>query len=329
MKRYLAAAAFVAIAVMSCTSTSPTGPILRGVSTRTPLDAIVSAWSREAPGRSITWVSSPAQASQFLAVRNPLNGRPNWAVCSQGAVAYLLGQGMDLTILATTYTSDQALRPIWRKERRPRAGGRTLFVPASSIELALVRFLQRESIPLSDLHIMNADGQSLASIAGGLAKNVADETAIDFAVLPDPYLTDLLRDHPATYEVGGGGLYELHYSIVARRSDVAQNTAAFEGLLRELLATDQKLELATAAEFDILALPGSSAPGERFPRWITFARQSVKLQLRPSSLRTHIVEELSYLVTAYPNQFRMPANLSFAINAELLQRVAPERVKDN
>lgn len=226
------------------TPDSPPRP-LRGSSSYTPYDAHAMLWSRAGEGREMVWVVSSGEAGQLLISTASPNNRPDRILCTQGVVAGLAARGERVVIIGTVYISDQAILPVFRRPRRPLAGARSLFIPRSSIEFAFDRLLQREGVRREDVRVPNVERVAFTNIASLLAKPVGDQDALDFAILVDPFITNLVNENRDAYEVGQGGLYEMHYSIVVRESDLRANRARFVELLRQFLEADRRLNALT------------------------------------------------------------------------------------
>jgi hypothetical protein len=295
---------------------------LRSAITYSAFDATALA-ARQGRGAS-QLVSSPSEAGRLLrdwSVDKP--DRVDWILCTQGVAAYLIGTGTPIRVIATVYASNRTVLPVWREGNPPTAGQRTLFVPASSIELALSRFLAREQIPLSGLHIVTSQGQSLHSIADALRADVRSNDAIDFGVLTEPYLTELVHDGTRRFHLGTGGLYDMRYCVVASQQALSRSPRQFEELLRELVKADERLATAQSDDqFYALVEDG----GPQLGRPITFDRTALRVELSPSVVSGLIRDELNYLVAAYPTRFVEPPDLASVVDPSPLTIVAPERV---
>jgi len=312
----LVAYAIVAAIAVAC-EPSARDELLRGASTLSPYDALVlSTFGRSSP--EVMWIDSPGHAAELLSSDPRTTGRVDWITCGQGVVAYLLGKGIDVVVLATVYASDSTFLPVWRTGHPPAPGERTLFVPASTVEFLLRRFLARSDIPLSELRINNRHGQSLGAIERALLEPASSTDAIDFAVLPDPFLSDVLTKMPQSYVSGPPGLYDFYYCLVTRRQRLRGREKSFLDLVNRLAAADTLLR---ARGVDPKLQPFVFRPSARF-----FVIDNAQLQLRPVQLAAAISDELSYLVEAYPSQFRSVPRVSDAIDPSYLAREAPQRV---
>ena len=301
---------------------------LRGSSSYTPYDAHAMLWSRGGEGREMVWVGSGGEAGQLLVSTASPNNRPDWIICTQGVVAGLAARGERVVIIGTVYISDQAILPVFRRPRRPLVGARSLFIPRSSIEFAFDRLLQREGVRREDVRVPNVERVAFTNIASLLAKPVGDQDALDFAILVDPFITNLVNENRDAYEVGQGGLYEMHYSIVVRESDLRANRAQFVELLRQFLEADRRLNALTDDNAFYSEVWGRRRDGspELMPRLITYRREPARLQLQTGILKQRLREELQYLTGKYPEQLRMPDNVDALVDSSLLEEVASDRV---
>ncbi len=302
---------------------------LRGTSGYTPYDSFSMLWTRMGQNRTMVWVNSGGDAGRLLVSRATRENRPDWAFCTQGVVAGLAARGEEVVIIATTYVSDDAILPVYRKPRPKMKGARSLFIPRSSIEFAFDQLLQREKVPRASVRIPKVEKIDFATIASLLSKPVTDPDALDFAILVDPAITNLLTEQPTEYQVGEGGLYEMHYSLVVRREDLAKRRDAFVRLLREFVEIDKKLEeVKTEDQFhhEIWGRTKDGTP-ERLPKMMTFKREPLRLQLRPTVLRSRLQTELVYLTEKYPNQLAMPDDVDRLVDPSLLREVASSKVQ--
>lgn len=302
--------------------------VLRGASSYTPYDAFSMLWAREAKDRSMVWVSSGSDAGRLLVSRAEPERRPDWAFCSQGVVAGLAAKGEQVVIIGTTYVSDDVVLPVFRTPRKPLEGARSLFIARSSIELAFDRLLEREGVSRESIRMPTVETVGFTTIQSLLAKPVEAPDALDFAVLVDPFVTNLIGEQPQRYEIGEGGLYELHYSIVARKEDLERRRGDFVELLRQFKQVDSQLaEIDGEAEFRSRVW-GRKKDGqpEYFPEMRTYNRRPARLELRATALRGRLREELEYLTSKYPQQLEMPEDVDALVDASLLEEVAPGRV---
>ena len=165
------------------------------------------------------------------------------------------------------------------------------------------------------------------TIASLLAKPADSKDALDWALLVDPFLTNLVNEHPNRYEIGGGGLYEIHYSVVVRRDDLNARRSAFVQLLEELHAADQALASLSDEQFygELWGRMKNGQP-ERLPRMLTYDRKPAHLQLQLSAVRQRLREELQYLTSKYPHDLRMPSDIDVLVDPTLLEEVDSTRV---
>jgi len=299
---------------------------LAGVAGYTPYDSHAMFWSQE-KGRSIVWTSSGGQSGKLLVSKGANSKRPDWGFMSQGVVSGLSAKGEKVVIIGTIYTDIDAIRPIFRTPKKL-AGGKSLFIPSSSIEFAYDRLLQREGIERKSVKLPKVESVTFSTITSLLLKPIGDKDAIDFALLVEPFITNVISQNPGKYELGKGGLYPLHYSIVVRAEDLKQNRAKYVELLRQLLAADKKLTaLPDNADFyrEVWGREKDGKP-ELLTKTLTYKRSAAKLQLQPTRLRKLLREELSYLTKKYPDQLKMPENIDALVDPTLLQEVAPDRV---
>ena len=303
------------------------GP-LRGAASYTPYDAHAMLWTRVGESRNMVWVSSGAEAGTLLVSQADAARRPDWILCSQGVVAGLAAKGEDVVILATVYVSDDVLVPVFRKPRGPLEGRRSLFIPRSSIELAFDRLLKREGIERGKVRVPNVEKVGFATIVALLSKPGDAPDALDFAILVDPYVSNLVREQPEKYEIGKGGLYELHYCIVARRGDVQAHRGKFLDLLRQMLEADKKLASLSDDDAFYKEVWGREQGGlpDVLPRMLTYRRGPARLEFQVTSLRNRLQEELQYLTDKYPDQLRMPADINVLADPSLMEEVAADRV---
>lgn len=301
---------------------------LRGAASYTPYDSAAMIWARSDPDRSMVWVSSGGAAGRLLVSSADAPRRPDWILCTQGVVAGLSARGEKIRIIATVYQSDAAILPVFRKPRRSLRGARSLFIPRSSIEFAFDRLLVREGLVQSDIRVPSVESVGFSTIKSLLKKPASDSSAIDFAILVDPFITNLMSERPDAFEIGEGGLYEMHYSVVVRERDIRQDRASFERLLQEMISADGELQsFASDAEF-YEGVWGRSRDGqpEHLPRMVTFSREPMQLALQPDRLRHLLREEIEYLVRKYPDSLRQPADVDAVVDDTILRSVAPDRI---
>lgn len=308
-------------------TTAPATAIpLRGASGYTPYDWCSLLWAQS--GGEMVWVNSGAEAGKLLVSKADPAHRPDWAFCSQGVVAGLSARGEEPVIIATLYISGDAVRPVLRKPRTPLRGSRSLFIPRSSIEVAFDRFLAREGVNVADVSIPRVENPTFTTIVSLLGKPASASDSIDFGILVEPFISNLFAEHPNDYELGAGGLYELCYSLVVRRDDLEKRRNEFVSLLKQFDALSKKVEAYTA-EVDFYAnVWGRKKNGtpETLPRLVSFDYRPARLLLQPERLRGLLREELSVLVKKYPNELRMPKNVSLLVDESLLKEVVPARV---
>lgn len=301
---------------------------LRGASSYTPYDGTAMMWSRGDSGRQMLWVNSGAEAGKSLASSADPARRPDWILCSQGVVAALAARGESPVIIATVYRSPDSLLPIFRKPMKPLKGSRTLFIPRSSIEFAFHNLLQRENVDKKDIRVPQVEKADFSTIASLLQKPASDPNALDFAILVEPFLTNVMTASPQGYELGKGGLYDLHYSVVVRRQDLQSRRPEFVMLLRQLLGADRSLQAMPDEQF-FRELWGRRKNGqpEVLPRPATYHRDPAGMRLDTAALRGALHDELTYLTSTYPNDLKMPANVDDLVDETLLKEVASDRVK--
>jgi ABC-type nitrate/sulfonate/bicarbonate transport system substrate-binding protein len=321
----------IVLGVAGCNSckdkNGPTGE-LRGASSYTPYDALSMLWSQGRDEHSIVWVNSGGDAGQLLTSSADPARRPDWILCTQGVVASLAAKGEKVVIIATTYISDDVILPIFRQPKKPLIGSRSLFIPRTSIELAFDRLLQREGVSRDQVKIPQVENTGFQTISSLLEKPAGEKDAIDFAVLVEPFITNLINGQPNQFEIGNGGLYEIHYSVVVRESDLKARRQQFVGLLRQLLEADNKLHsLYSDDEFysEVWGRMKDNKP-QYLPRMLTYKRGPARLQLQVGKLRGHLQDELQYLTSKYPNELRMPTDVDSLVDPSLLQEIAPDRV---
>jgi ABC-type nitrate/sulfonate/bicarbonate transport system substrate-binding protein len=188
--------------------------------------------------------------------------------------------------------------------------------------------LKREGVKLEDVKIPKVENVSFPSIVALLQKPASDQDAIDFGILVEPFITNVMTQAPDQYELGEGGLYESHYSVVVRAEDLKVNRAKYVELLKQLLEADKKLTAFPDDENFYKETWGREKDGkpELLPKTLTFKRSAAKLQLQPTRLRQLLKEELTYLTQKYPDQLKMPENVDALVDPSLLQEVAPDRV---
>ena len=302
---------------------------LQGVASYTPYDIHSMLWVRSGKDHTMAWVSSGAEAGNALVTQASGTKRPDWALCTQGVVAGLIARGKDVVILATVYHSDSVVLPVYRKPRVPIGNSRSLFIPKSSIEFAFDELLKREGLQRDSVRTPTVENIGFTTIVSLLKKPIADKDALDWAVLVEPFITNILTESPGNYEVGKGGLYDLHYCVVALRDDVKQRRTEYVNLLQQLLQADRKIqEFKTDNEFYEQAW-GRLKDGqpERIPKLLTYSRSPAKLGLPISALRKSLLQELKYLTSKYPDQLRMPVNTEALVDPSLMQELASDRVQ--
>jgi ABC-type nitrate/sulfonate/bicarbonate transport system substrate-binding protein len=301
---------------------------LTGSSSYTPYDAINMLWSRGGKNRSMVWTNSGGESGKLLVSKADTQQRPDWTLNSQGVLAGLAAKGEKVVTIATVYTSDEAIRPVFRKPKKPLAGLRTLPIPRSSIELALDRLLKREGVAVASAKIPKVEKPSFPTISTLLTKPATDKDALDYAVLVEPFITNVMTKYPKDFEIGKGGLYNLHYSVMVRESDLKARRAEYVQLLRELLEADKKIAAFPDDATFYREVWGREKDGkpDLFAKTLTYKRQPAKLQLNVTQLRKQLKEELTYLTQKYPNDLKMPENVDALVDPSLLKEVAPDRV---
>jgi hypothetical protein len=309
---------------------TPTSPPLRGTSGYTPYDAYTMLWARGAGNRTMVWVNAGSDAGRLLTSKAQVDKRPDFAVCTQGVVAGLAARGEDVVIIASLYVSEDAIRPVFRKPKRPLAGLRSLFIPKSSIEFAFENLLAREGVTRSAIRMPKVEKTDFTAITSMMRKPADEADALDFAVLVEPFISNLTTEHAGEYEVGQGGIYEMHYSLCIRREDLAARRGDFVRLLRELADVDKELQtIRTDSEFHekVWGRLKDGKP-ELLPTLTTFSRAPLRLQLQTAKVRQRLRDELQFLIGHYPSDLRMPANVDQLVDPSLLREVQPDRVTE-
>jgi ABC-type nitrate/sulfonate/bicarbonate transport system substrate-binding protein len=312
----------------SATATAGNKTGLAGSSSYTPYDAINMLWSRGGKNRSMVWTNSGGESGKLLVSKADTQQRPDWTLNSQGVLAGLAAKGEKVVTIATVYTSDEAIRPVFRKPKKPLTGLRTLPIPRSSIELALDRLLKREGVAVASAKIPKVEKPSFPTISTLLTKPATDKDALDYAILVEPFITNVMTKYPKDFEIGKGGLYNLHYSVMVRESDLKARRAEYVQLLRELLEADKKIAAFPDDATFYREVWGREKDGkpDLFAKTLTYKRQPAKLQLNITQLRKQLKEELTYLTQKYPNDLKMPENVDALVDPSLLKEVAPDRV---
>jgi hypothetical protein len=322
----IAIAGFTSCRKSSTTSTHP----LRGCSGYTPYDAFTMLWARGSDDRTMVWVNSGSDAGRLLTSRAEEDKRPDFAVCTQGVVAGLAARGEDIVIIASVYVSDSAIRPVFRKPKSQLVGLRSLFIPKSSIEFAFENLLTREGATRSDIRIPKVEKTDFTTITSLLRKPVGENDALDFAILVEPFISNLMTEQPGAFEIGPGGIYEMHYSVCVRRADLIARRADFVRLLSEFNEVDKEIQaINTDSEF-LEKVWGRMKDGkpETLPALMTFSRAPLRLQLQTGTLRQRLQNELAFLVSRYPNDLRMPVNVDQLVDPSLLREISPSSVAE-
>jgi hypothetical protein len=176
--------------------------------------------------------------------------------------------------------------------------------------------------------VPQVESVGFSTIAGLLSKNRDEDDALDFGILVDPYITNLLSEHPNDYELGEGGLYPMHYCVVVRAADLQENRKSFVELVSDLVEVDQEMaNYRTDAEFykNVWGRYKDGKP-EFLPSMITYKSAPAQLTLRVTDLRERLAEEIKYLVGKYPDDLIMPSNVDQIVDPSLLIEVSPRRV---
>jgi ABC-type nitrate/sulfonate/bicarbonate transport system substrate-binding protein len=312
------------------TTSDSTATALSSAISYTPYDALGMIWSQSAKEYRVNWTTSGGEAGKLLVSKGDVNQRPSWIFSSQGVASGLVAKGEKVVIIATIYTDSNTVLPVFRKPKKLLSGNRSLFIPRSSIEFAFDNLLKREGVKPSEINVPKVENVSFPTIASLLLKPAEDKDALDFGLLVEPFITNVVEKNPDKYEIGQGGLYELHYSVVVRTEDLKANRAKYVELLRQLLAADKKLAAFPDDDTFYKETWGREKDGkpELLPKTLTFKRSAAKLQLQPTRLRQLLKEELTYLTQKYPDQLKMPENVDALVDPSLLQEVASERVKN-
>ncbi|HEX7705616.1 MAG TPA: hypothetical protein VF701_04065 [Thermoanaerobaculia bacterium] len=309
-------------------ATSAPAPSLRGASSYTPYDATAMMWARSDSRRQMLWVNSGADAGKLLeSSANPAQ-RPDWILCSQGVVAALAARGESPVIIATVHRSPDSLLPLFRKPVKPIKGSRTLIIPRSSIDFAFSNLMKREGVSRMDVQIPQVEKADFSLISSLLGKPAGDPNALDFAILVEPFITNVMTESPGAFDVGKGGVYDLHYSVVVRREDLQSRRADFVKLLRELLAANLRLQgMPDVLYFEELWGRQKGGRPEVLPRLFTYHRDPAGMGLDAAALRGALRDELQYLTSTYPQDLRMPDNVDALVDETLFREVAPDRLK--
>lgn len=302
---------------------------LRGASSYTPYDAVAMLWARDGDEREMLWTSSGGESGRLLVSKASSRNRPDWVLCTQGVVAGLVSRGEDVTIISTVYISADAILPVFRSEIENLRGTRSLYISRSSIEFAFDRLLDREGVSREDVDVPAVETVGFSTIANLLKKPSSDAGALDFAVLVDPFITNIIEEQPEGFRVGEGGLYNMHYSIVVRSEDLKNNRGRFVELIRQLVIASEQLEsLVGLREFyeDVWGRTNAQGVPELLPEMITYKMEPARLTLEVESLRDSLSEEIDYLMEKYPGELKSPDNIEAIVDPSLLLEVAPERV---
>jgi hypothetical protein len=275
----------------------------------------------------MVWTSSGSESGALLVAGGGSTNRPDFVLCTQGVVAGLVTKGEDLVIIGTVYVSDQVIRPVFRNnwEKKPL---RSLYIPRSSIEFAYDKLLERLHLRREDVAVPKVEKTGFPMIVSLLTKESESPDALSFGLLVDPFITNILTGNPQEYTLGEGGLYNLYYSIVVRRADLATIRPALLELLRSFKDIDHQLAaLVDQNEFiqQVWGRRTNDVP-DRLPRMVTFELQPLRLGLSASTLRKNLENEINYLVTRYPDQLRAPASVDALVDDSLLKEIWPERV---
>lgn len=299
-----------------------------GAASYTPFDVHAMFWSRGSTLNKMVWTASGAESGRLLVSQAPQARRPDFALCTQGVVAGLVARGEKVVVLGSVCITDQALRPVWRKAASPTGKLRSLFIPRSSIELAFDRLLQREGMTRADVAIPAVERVGFSTLVSLLAKPASDNNAIDFAVLVEPFISNVLAEHAADYRLGPGGLYEMHYCVVVRQEDLLSNRPRFESLMRQLVAADDGLQQLIWQGTLLQNSWGRLKDGqpELLPALATFDPHAMRLTLQPSRLKVLLKEEIDYLVAKYPGELKAPNSIDALVDASVLEGIDPTRV---
>jgi ABC-type nitrate/sulfonate/bicarbonate transport system substrate-binding protein len=310
------------------TITDSTSTTLSSAISYTPYDALGMLWSQSEKDHRVNWTTSGGEAGKLLSSKSDINQRPSWIFSSQGVASGLAAKGEKVVVIATVYTDSNTVLPVFRKPKKPLSGNRSLFIPRSSIEFAFNNLLKREGVKPSEINVPKVEKVSFPTIESLLLKPAEDKDALDFGLLVEPFITNVVEKNPDKYEIGQGGLYELHYSVVVRADDLKVNRAKYVKLLKQLLEADKKLSAFPDDDTFYKETWGRKKDGkpELLPKTLTFKRSAAKLQLQPTRLRQLLKEELTYLTQKYPDQLKMPDNVDALVDPSLLQEVAPDRV---
>jgi ABC-type nitrate/sulfonate/bicarbonate transport system substrate-binding protein len=307
---------------------SSSGKSLAGSSSYTPYDAISMVWARDDKTRQMVWTNSGGESGKLLTSNATTGQRPDWILATQGVVNGLAAKGEKVKIIGVVYNSSDAIRPVFRIPKKPLAGQRTLPIPRSSIEFGLNALLKREGVAADNIKIPKVEKPNFPTITSLLTKPATDKDALDFAILVEPFITNVMTAKPKEFVVGAGGIYDMHYSIVVRESDLKARRPEYIKLLKELLEADKKIAAFKDDNAFYQEVSGRDKDGkpELFTKTLTYKREPAKLQLQVTQLRKLMKEELTYLTQKYPGDLKMPDNIDDLVDPSLLKEVAPDRV---
>jgi hypothetical protein len=303
---------------------------LKGATSYTPYDALAMFWCREGKERKIIWTGSGGESGKLLVSKAKSSDRPDWVLCTQGVVAGLAAKGEKITIIASVYQSDKTILPVYRKGLSDFRGTRSLFIPRSSNEFAFDKFLSSKNISRSDLKIPTVENVNFNTIVSLLKKD--DKDAIDFGVLVDPFITNIMGEKAGQFEIGEGGLYDMDYCVVVRENDLIQNPESFVRLMKQLLAAEARFQLAYKQGTLNNELWGRLKDGkpDLLPKLITYSPTPSQIHLNVKQLKDKMKAEIEYLVNHYPRDLQKPENgVDAIISPNALLKVAPERVNLN
>jgi len=282
-------------------------------------------WVRGDDSRSIVWTSSGGASGRLLVSQG--DERPDFVFCTQGVVAGLAARGKSPVIIASVHVADDVILPVFRSPRRPLAGSRSVYIPRSSIEYAFDQLLESEGVERGAVTVPSVEKPGFGTIVGMLRKPGEDKDALDFAILVDPFITNLMTERPGEYEIGPSGLYDMHYSVVVLEEDLKERRPAYLQLLREMIATSARMEAFSDEEFQ-QEVWGRKADGEpeRLPPMMTYSRKGAGLQLHPARVRARLGKEIEYLTTKYPGDLARPDDIDSLVDESLLTELAVDRV---
>lgn len=299
----------------------------RGASAYTPYDALAMLWKRQAPDRVIVWTAATAEAAGLLTSNAPFSKRPDWILCTQSVVAGLATTGKRVSVIATVYTTDNAMYPVFKLPKRPIAGSKSLYTKRSGLELGFTRFLEEAHVPFEDVQIPTVEKIGIPTIVSLLEKPRSEKDALDFAILIEPYITNLLKAHPKDYLLGDPVPYHTFYNLVVRQDDAREHRPELLALVREFLKAESTLAQIPPDRYrsEVWGRMKDGKP-ELLPELLTFKRTPMRLEIKDKDLRHAIDEDMLTFTHKYPNQMTMPINKDALVDPSFLSEIIPVRV---